>query len=137
MGHFYARTLIARMAAQVIQTLPFVPDSIGGLATGAITLATTISDWEVKYRTFYVRKESKLHGTGLTVEGAWYQGDNVMIVDDVLTSGGSIKLAADQVGATTALVIVDREQGGRERLHELGIEVHALLTISDLQVRNA
>ncbi len=137
MGHHDARVLVAHMAAQVMHMLPFTPDSIGGLATGSV-MATAIADYDrAGYRTFSVRKESKGHGLELSVEGAYDTGDMVVIVDEVLTSGGSIKTAADQVGATTALVIVDREQGGREYLAECGIEVHPLLTLSDLRGSDA
>ena len=70
-------------------------DCLGGLEIGAISIATTISDFAFaaqparEWRTFFVRKQAKDHGLGRLVEGVVKPGDRALIVDDVLTSGGS------------------------------------------------
>ncbi|HXC68145.1 MAG TPA: hypothetical protein VN638_12035, partial [Nitrospiraceae bacterium] len=71
-------------------------DCLGGLEIGAISIATTISDYCYRatprrdWRTFVVRKTAKDHGLGKLIEGAVRAGDRALIVDDVLTSGGSL-----------------------------------------------
>jgi len=93
----------------------------------------------------FVRKAAKAHGTSLMVEGLddaggeTLQDKNVVLIDDVATSGGSILKAADQIAAaggvmTDAIVILDREQGATEMLGERGITLHTLFTASDLGV---
>jgi orotate phosphoribosyltransferase len=85
-----------------------------------------------------VRKQAKDHGLGKLIEGAVRPGDRALIVDDVLTSGGSLlKAVAAARGAgltvTHALVIVDRkEQDGRRKVEAEGLVLVSLLTIDDL-----
>jgi len=119
-------------------------DCLGGLEIGAISIATTISDYSYgatpnrELRTFVVRKQAKDHGLGKLIEGAVHSGDRALIVDDVLTSGGSLLkaiAAARQAGLVVnqALVIVDRkEQDGRARIEQEGVSLISLLTIDDL-----
>ncbi len=138
----HARHLMAQRAWDV--TKAFDIDCLGGLEIGAISIATTISDFAYlatprrEWRTFFVRKQPKDHGLGRLVEGVVQAGDRALIVDDVLTSGGSVLkaiTAARGAGLTVtdALVIVDRkEQDGRARIEQLGVRVTSLLTIEDL-----
>jgi orotate phosphoribosyltransferase len=119
-------------------------DCIGGLEIGAIASATSISDYaylaapQKEWRTFVVRKQPKDHGLGKLIEGAVRPGDRALIVDDVLTSGGSVLKAIAaareaQLDVRSVLVIVDRmEQGGRARVEEQQVQVVSLLTIGDL-----
>lgn len=135
-----ARAKVAELAFNMTKDLQF--DCIGGLEIGAIAIATVISDyaWRVTLRecpTFVVRKQVKGHGLGKKVEGI--TNKHALIVDDVLTSGGSIIQAVEAArehGLTVdhALVIVDRqEQDGRKNLENKGLKVHSLLTIKDFQ----
>ncbi len=138
----HARHLMAQRAWDVTKALDI--DCLGGLEIGAISIATTISDFAYlatprrEWRTFFVRKQPKDHGLGRLVEGVVQAGDRALIVDDVLTSGGSVLkaiTAARGAGLTVtdALVIVDRkEQEGRARIEQLGVRVTSLLTIEDL-----
>lgn len=138
----HARHLVAQRAWEVIRDQEI--DCLGGLEIGAISIATSISDYAYlatprrDWRTFFVRKQAKDHGLGRLVEGVVQAGDRALIVDDVLTSGGSVLkaiTAARDAGLTVnaALVIVDRnEQDGRARIEQLGVRVASLLTIDDL-----
>lgn len=137
-----ARALVAELAWQRLNQLPI--DCIGGLEIGAIAIATTISDYAYRavprqeWRTFVVRKQPKDHGLGKLIEGVVKAGERALIVDDVLTSGGSLLkavTAARGAGLVVhdALVIVDRkEQDGRARVEQEGVTVTSLITIDDL-----
>jgi orotate phosphoribosyltransferase len=119
-------------------------DCLGGLEIGAISIATTISDFAFaaqpsrQWRTFVVRKQAKDHGLGKLIEGAYGVGDRAVIVDDVLTSGGSLLKAVDAarsagLSVTHAVVIVDRkEQDGRRTVEKEGLTLLSLLTVDDL-----
>ena len=143
LAHPDARWLVAQLACTAIRDLSF--DAVGGLEIGAIPLATAISDYAFAtqpsktYRTFVVRKQAKDHGLGKRIEGAVKPNDRVLIVDDVLTSGGSLLQALDaardaQLHVTHALVIVDRqEQNGRQKIEAQGVSLLSLLTLEELK----
>ncbi len=140
MAHPAPRALVAKLAFEAIKDLPV--DCLGGLELGAITISTAISDEAHRagkdWRTFVVRKQAKDHGTGQQLEGAAQAGDRAVVVDDVLTSGGSVIKAVQAsrdagLKVSHALVIVDRqEQDGRKKIEELGVTLISLLTIKDL-----
>lgn len=142
MAHPGARRLVAQLAYDVLR--PVNVDCLGGLEIGAISIATSISDYAFsaqprrEWRTFVVRKQAKDHGLGKLIEGVIGSGDQAVIVDDVLTSGGSLLkavAAARSAGlaVTHALVIVDRkEQDGRQKVEREGLTLLSLLTIEDL-----
>ena len=137
-----ARHLVAQLAWEAIRSFDIT--CIGGLEIGAISIATTISDYgytstdRQEWRTFVVRKQPKGHGLGKLIEGAVQPGDRALVVDDVLTSGGSllkvIAAARDiAIEVSHALVLVDREeQNGRARIEQEKVRLVSLLTIQDL-----
>ena len=142
MAYPESRRLVGQLAHDALAGATI--DCLGGLEIGAISIATTISDYcygatpRRDWRTFVVRKQAKDHGLGKLIEGAVRSGDRALIVDDVLTSGGSLLkaiAAARQAGlvVSQALVIVDRkEQEGRARVEQAGVKLTSLLTIEDL-----
>lgn len=86
---------------------------------------------------FLVRKEEKDHGTGKMIEGNINRGDRVAVVEDVVTSGGSVFRAIEAIenfGAKVAkvLVVVDREAGGKELFKERGYELFSIFNVSEL-----
>lgn len=116
-------------------------DSVGGLTLGAdpisyaISYASGLTDQPL--RAFTVRKEAKTHGTGKLIEGPFLAGDRVVVIEDVITTGGSALKAVAAVrsaGGTVAgvLALVDREEGGREAIEAAGITVVALVTAQEL-----
>jgi uridine monophosphate synthetase len=85
----------------------------------------------------YPRKEAKEHGTGQRVEGSFQPGETVLLIEDVITSGGSILTAAktlERAGLRVvgASVLVDRMQGGRAAMEQRGYTLHAALTLPQL-----
>jgi orotate phosphoribosyltransferase len=120
-----------------------LPDAVGGMAIGAdpITGAviTLAGQRGIPLRGFIVRKEAKAHGKGRDVEGPVQAGDRVVIVEDVVTTGGSSLLAIEKVRACGMTVlgviaIIDRLEGGREAFQRAEIPLRTLLTIRDLGV---
>lgn len=91
----------------------------------------------------YPRKEVKQHGTGQNIEGAFQPGQRVVVLEDVITSGGSLLTAVERMRAAglvveDAVVLVDRKQGGSAALAEHGMRVHVVLDIFEiLQVLKA
>ncbi len=142
MAYPHARRLVAQLAYEALSRTDI--QCLGGLEIGAISIAATISDYAFTadpqrvWRTFVVRKQAKDHGLGKLIEGAVCPGDHALIVDDVLTSGGSLLkavAAARTAGLQVdhALVIVDRqEQEGRIRIEQNNVQLVSLLTVQDL-----
>ncbi len=119
------------------------PNAIGGMAIGAdpisaatITLAGQRNE---DLLGFIVRKEAKQHGTGRQVEGPVEPGMTAVIVEDVVTSGGSALKAVDAarefgLKVHKILAVVDRLEGGREAIEAAGLELQTLLTVRDLGI---
>jgi orotate phosphoribosyltransferase len=120
--------------------------AVGGLTLGADPLVCAVSAaaWSEDRRItgFFIRKEAKKHGLQQWVEGPFIEeGTPVAVVDDVLTSGGSLATAIEksrQAGGVVvaAIVVIDREEGGREAVEGLldGAPLHALFTANELLV---
>lgn len=116
-------------------------DGIGGLTLGAdpialsVSLISHINNHPIP--AFVVRKEPKSHGTIRWIEGDLKAGGSVVVVDDVMTSGGStmkaIKLLEEE-GFKIAKVIalVDRNEGARKNIEGMGYELDTVFTVDDL-----
>jgi orotate phosphoribosyltransferase len=118
-------------------------DAIGGLTMGADPVALSIGiaaqrqDSSSSLQVFTVRKAAKEHGRLKRIEGNFSPGDSVVIVDDVITTGGSTIQAIDAIeeaGGQIAFVIVlvDREEGGRENIEKRGHKVIPIFIRADL-----
>ena len=111
--------------------------SIGGMTMGADPISLAIGMYSVEadvpLKVFTVRKEAKDHGRGKRIEGNFEAGQEVIVVDDVITTGGSTLKAIDAIEAeggkvVAALVLVDRQEGGREAIESRGIPVFPMFT---------
>jgi len=136
--------LIGRLGLAAIRERGWLPRSVGGLTMGAdpvayaIALASTSSPPLVD--AFSVRKEAKRHGAGRRVEGNFQSGDAVVVVEDVITTGGSSLTAVEAIraeGGTVLgiLAVVDREEGGRQALEASGLETVSLTTATRLDLK--
>jgi orotate phosphoribosyltransferase len=135
----------ARLIAEGILDLlkDDLPKAVGGMAIGAdpITAAViTIAGVRgVPLKGFLVRKETKDHGTNRYVEGPVGPGDDVVIVEDVVTTGGSSLEAIERALAfglkvKRVVAIIDRMEGGAAAFSARGYEFTSLLTIRDLEI---
>jgi orotate phosphoribosyltransferase len=110
-------------------------DRILGVPTAGIPFATVVSQ-KLGIPLIYYRQARKEHGVRKKIEGILDRNDRVLIVDDLITTGESVIEAADvirdQGGVVNELVVLlDREQSGRQRLRSARIEPHVLFKISD------
>jgi orotate phosphoribosyltransferase len=133
--------VIGPLALAAIREHQWVVDAVGGLTLGAdpIAYATALASVTSPplVRAFTVRKEAKQHGTGRLIEGPMREGDRVVVIEDVITTGGSALRAAEAVQRAGAVIsgilaLVDREEGGRAVLEGQGFAVICLATLSEL-----
>jgi len=133
--------LIGPIALATIDEAGWTADAVGGLTLGADPVSYAIAYASAlagrPLRAFTVRKEPKVHGTGKLIEGPFRAGDRVVVVEDVITTGGSALRAVDAVRSAGGVVVgvlavVDREEGGREAIENAGIQVRALAHAAEL-----
>ncbi|MEO8200904.1 MAG: orotate phosphoribosyltransferase, partial [Gemmatimonadota bacterium] len=115
--------VIGRLGLNAIRYAEWDVSAVGGLTMGADPVAYAIAAASVgqgagQIDAFSVRKEVKEHGTGRRIEGNFSAGARVVVVEDVITSGGSARKAAESVVAEGGevvgiIAVVDREEGGR------------------------
>jgi orotate phosphoribosyltransferase len=110
-------------------------DKILGVPTAGVPFATIISQKLAKPMLYY-RRERKEHGVRKKIEGDMQRNERIVMVDDLITTGQSVidavKAARDQGGVVNELVVLlDREQGGKENLRAQSIEPHVLFNISE------
>ena len=133
--------LIGSLFFDLIKDLPIC--GVGGMTLGSDPLitATSVISFEKgqPLNGFIVRKESKGHGTNQYIEGLanFSSGDRVVLLEDVVTTGGSILTAckrAEDVGLEIVQIcsVLDREEGGREKLAEAGYELKSLFNRREL-----
>lgn len=129
--------LLKQIARHLIDLLPESFDKLAGLEMGGIPIATALS-LESGVPTLFVRKSAKDYGTRKLAEGGEVAGQTLVIVEDVVTSGGAVIDAVNALraaGATISCVlcVIDREAGGRENLENLGLSFRSLYTKSTLE----
>lgn len=110
-------------------------DRLAGIPTAGIPFASLIA-YQLRKPFLYIRQSARLHGRERGVEGIIMPGDRVLLVDDLITTGGSLRKAARAIRAEGgvvdhALVLLDREEGGKQRLAEDNISLHYLLTADE------
>ena len=118
----------------VLKDLKF--DRIAGLPYAAIPIATAIS-LAGNYPMIYPRKEVKTYGTKAEIEGEYHDGETIVVIDDLATTGGSKFEAIEKLTGAGLLVkdivvLVDRQSGAKESLAQAGYSMHAVLTIGQL-----
>ncbi len=125
---FYAETITNQIGLKNFDRIAAVP------ITG-IPFASQVA-YNLKKPLLYVRKGVKLHGRERRVEGVLVSGDRVLLVDDLITTGVTLKNASEAIRAeggiiTQAVAFLDREEGGKEKIGEIGIKLVSMLKISE------
>jgi len=133
--------LIGALGLARLHARDWRPQTIGGLTLGADPVAYAVAlaarTHGVALDAFTVRKQAKTHGTGRRIEGCFAPQSSVVVVEDVITTGGSAHEAIAAVEAEGGrvlgiLAVVDREEGGRAALEQAGYGVEVLVTITEL-----
>lgn len=133
--------LIGRLFLEMLKE--YDVEGVGGMTLGAdplITGVTVVSHLEGRpLPGFIIRKKSKGHGTDQYLEGLanFSEGDKVVLLEDVCTTGGTLITAAERVRdaglvIVGVLAVLDREEGGREKLKEAGLELNSIFTRQEL-----
>ena len=110
--------------------------SLVSVPTGGLVVAASLAT-EIVKPLIYVRKEAKEHGTGKAVEGVTCQDMKLLMIEDVVTSGGSVinainSIKQEKMIVTDAYAVVDRMEGATEALQAEDVKLHSLLTIKDI-----
>lgn len=130
--------VLRQIAERLAEHLPEDTETLAGLEMGGIPIATMLSQ-VTGLPTLFIRKKAKNYGTCRLAEGGEVRGRRLLIVEDVVTSGGQIIESAKALRGEGALIdqvvcVIDRESGGLENLRREGLSLTALFTMSDLKL---
>ncbi|MDH7563463.1 MAG: orotate phosphoribosyltransferase [Candidatus Bathyarchaeota archaeon] len=111
-------------------------EGIAGIPVAGIPFASLVA-YNLRKPFLYVRKGERLHGRQRRIEGVLSPGNRILLVDDLATTGLSLKKAAKAIAAEggvvkDAAVLIDRQESGKEKLKEEDISLHSLLNISEI-----
>jgi orotate phosphoribosyltransferase len=128
---------LREIAKRAVKLIPSNARALAGLEMGGIPVATMISHFS-GLQCLFVRKEAKEYGTCKYAEGGSIYGKTLVIIEDVVTSGGAIldaveKLRKDGATVKDVICVIDRQSGGLERLKESGLTLRSLFTKSELE----
>lgn len=129
--------LLKHIAKYMVELLPKGTEMLAGLEMGGIPIATAIS-LECGIPVAFIRKQAKSYGTCKVNEGPSMEGKNIVIIEDVITSGGQVILSAEDIRKTGAhilctICVINRQQGGTEALEQAGIPLISLFTMEELK----
>ncbi|WP_445476397.1 orotate phosphoribosyltransferase [Methanococcoides methylutens] len=130
--------IIAKQAAAQIKAMDI--DIVGGVALGGVPIATAVS-LETDMPLLLIRKSAKEYGTGGRFVGDVTEGDRIILLEDVTTSGGSVIEAIGAIREAGCIIdkvitVVDREDGATENLNEIDVKLIPLVRASDLLADN-
>jgi orotate phosphoribosyltransferase len=129
--------ILRAIAERMAELVPDGTEMLAGLEMGGLAIATALS-MHTGIPVVFVRKKAKDYGTCKLAEGPDVAGKRLLIVEDVITSGGQVIISGNDLrslGAITdhVVCVIDREQGGRAKLREAGFELSALFTMTELK----
>jgi orotate phosphoribosyltransferase len=129
--------LLRELAEAMAGLLPQGADGLAGLELGGVPLATMLSQ-VTGLPAGFVRKQAKPYGTRRLAEGVEVAGRRLVVVEDVVTSGGAVvdscrALRSEGAEVAVAVCVIDREAGGPANLAEIGVELRPLFTMTQLK----
>ncbi len=139
-------TLVSRLILEEVARLPEQPQAVGGLTIGADPIVSGVVvlsflEGVTPLGGFIVRKEAKTHGQQDLIAGRLSRGARVIIVDDVITTGGSALQAVEAVRSEpfcaevlAVYALVDREEGGQKRFEKAGVDFRPLFRIREFGI---
>lgn len=125
---------VAQVYAELLEPLRF--DRLAAIPYAALPIGTAVA-LQTGHPLIYPRREAKAYGTRRQVEGIYQSGERVVVLDDLISSGGSkleaiAPLEVEGLEVKDVVVLIDREQGGREELAARGYRLHAAITLRQL-----
>lgn len=125
---------VARALAEVAGAFHF--DRIAAIPLGGLPIGTALC-LEMDRPLIYPRPQAKEHGARRTVEGIYQAGERALVVDDLISTGGAKldairQLEGEGLQVRDVLVLIDRQQGGREELAAAGYTLHSLFTLQEM-----
>lgn len=129
--------LLRSIAEQMVQLIPQETEILAGLEMGGIPVVTALSQITGLPAAF-IRKGAKSYGTCKYAEGPDLAGRKIVLIEDVVSSGGAIldalqKLRSDHIHPLAAVCVIDRQTGGAENLAGLGLELRSVFTMEEIQ----
>jgi orotate phosphoribosyltransferase len=129
--------LLSAVVDELQKLLPASFDKLAGLELGGIPLATGLS-LKVGKPCLYIRKASKTYGTCNLVEGGFQTGETAVVVEDVITIAGQVCTSVRQMRELGLMVehvlcVIDRQEGGRGKLKEIGCTLASVFTLKELE----
>lgn len=127
--------LISEALAKQVESSGAEYSGVLGIPYAALPYASVAAGQYLKKPLLIVRKEAKSYGTKKLIEGLYQPGDKLVLIEDVVTTGGSILdvtkvLTAENLVASDVFCILDREQGGEQKLKDAGVTLHSLLNMN-------
>lgn len=129
--------LLSAVVDELQRLLPTSFDKLAGLELGGIPLATRLS-LKTGKPCLYARKTAKTYGTCNLVEGGFRAGETAVVVEDVITIAGQVCTSVRQMRELGLIIqhvvcVIDRQQGGRENLKEIGCSLASVFTLDELE----
>jgi orotate phosphoribosyltransferase len=129
--------ILGDVAELMVPLVPSGTEVLAGLELGGVPVATALS-LATGLPAAFVRKAAKSYGTAKLAEGTDIEGRRVLVVEDVITTGGQVVASAEDLRARGAVVnevlcVIDRSEGDRTRLDDASLSVRSLFTRSDLE----
>lgn len=129
--------LLSEIIEHMTKSLPKSFDKLAGMELGGVPLATVLS-LRIGKPCLFVRKKAKDYGTCNLVEGGFQTGETVLVVEDVITTAGQVVSSIEDMRklgliVNDVLCVIDREQGGREKLTEIKCSLSSLFTMTELE----
>ncbi len=129
--------LLSAVVGELQRLLPLSFDKLAGLELGGIPLAAGLS-LKTGKPCLYVRKAAKTYGTCNLVEGGFQTGETAVVIEDVITVAGQVCSSVTQMRELGLVVqdvvcVIDRQQGGREKLKEIGCSLASVFTLDELE----
>jgi len=129
--------LLREVAARMARLLPEGVERLAGLEMGGIPLATAIS-LQTGIPVLFVRKKAKEYGTCNLAEGGFRAGERLAVIEDVITTAGQVVESSNALRALglevlKVVCVVDRQQGGTEKLAEAGYPLASVYTLAQIE----
>ncbi len=129
--------LLAAASGLMVDKIPAGTEVLAGLEMGGIPVATAMS-LHSRYPMVMVRKKAKPYGTMRLAEGVEVKGKRVLVIEDVITTGGQVVESVGELRAAGALIdsvlcVIDRSEGNHEALSKAGLTLTPLFTIEELR----